>query len=417
MITNPAAALFVILAIAFLSPIAAQLVHRWRVPGLVFEIALGIIAGPAILNFVTLSAPVELFANLGLASLIFLAGLELDPTRISGRPIRLAMVGWGISIALGLLFAFALSQFGVIKTELFVAFALTTTALGTLLPILRDTGLGSTRLGTHVLAIGSVGEFGPILAVALVLSGASPSRSVASLAIFVVVAIIGLLVTRRVRSERLVRFFHSTLRTSGQLHTRLAVLLVAGMTLLAGELGLDFLLGAFTAGILFRIFLNVSTDEHDRNAVETKIEAISYGYLIPVFFVVTGMTFDLDSLISSPAALLKLPLFLVLFFVVRGVPMLLYRRAVPKRSDRVGLACLSATALPLVVAICAIGVATRQMYPSTATALIGAGMCSIVLGPLLGLRLLGTDDETGKGPGNATATGNTGHAVRTEVAE
>lgn len=388
MLESPAGTLFVILAIAFLAPLAADTFHRFRIPGLVFEIVLGIVVGPAVLGLVRVTEPITLLSNLGLAALIFLAGFEIDPTRIKGRPVKLALAGWAISIGIGLGAALALTALGVIQTEIYVAFALTTTALGTLLPILRDSGLLPTRFGTNVLAVGSVGEFGPIIAVALVLSGASESKAIVALVVFMLVAVVALFVATRVRLPRLKRLLHNTLRSSGQLHIRLAVVLIAALTLMAAELGLDFLLGAFTAGVLYRLFLTAGTDEGERDAVETKLEALSYGYLVPIFFVVTGIEFDLDSLTSSAGAMLKVPLFLCLFLLARGVPVLLYRKELPARRERRALAFLSATALPLVVAITTIGVAAGQMRESTAAALVGAGMCSIVIGPLVGLTLV-----------------------------
>jgi Kef-type K+ transport system membrane component KefB len=408
---DPAGTLFVILAIAFLAPLCARVFHRLRIPGLVFEIGLGIIVGPQVLNLVAMSDPIRLFATLGLATLIFLAGLEIDPVRIKGRPIQLAGLGWLISIGLGFAMAFALTALGIVQTEMFVAFALTTTALGTLLPILQDTGLLGTTFGTQILAIGSVGEFGPILAVALVLSGASPVRSSVALVVFSAGAIVAFIAAARMRSARFRNLLGSTLRSSGQLYVRLAVLLLAALTLFAAKLDLDFLLGAFVAGIVFRLFLNATANETERDAVEAKIEAVSYGYLVPIFFVVTGITFDLNSLISSPVALLKLPLFLLLFLIARGVPVVLYRRVLPSRRERFGLAFLSATALPLVVAICTIGVERDLMRASTAAALIGAGMLSVVIGPLLGLRCVsnllptGPDAESSQAKGIGEAGG------------
>jgi len=146
------------------------------------------------------------------------------------------------------------------------------------------------------------------------------------------------------------------MRSSGQLYIRLAVVLIAVMAFVANELGLDFLLGAFTAGVLYRIFLLAGAEAREREEVESKLEAVTFGYLIPIFFVCTGVRFDLGSL-SSPTALLKIPLFLALFLVVRGLPILLYRKEIPDRRERRALAFLSATGLPLVVAITTIGVA------------------------------------------------------------
>jgi Kef-type K+ transport system membrane component KefB len=385
-VDSASATLFVILAIAFLAPLAAGLSTKLMLPALVFEIVLGIIVGPSVLGLVKITSPISLLSDLGLSALIFLAGFELDLQRVRGKPLELATSGWLISVALGIAVGFALQAMGVIVSELYVGLALTTTALGTLLPIIRDAGLLPTRFGTHVLAIGSLGEFGPIIAIAVVLSGVSPARGALSLLIFVAFAIAGLLLASRFHPTRLQTALGSTLRSSGQLYIRLAVVLIALMAFVADELGLDFLLGAFTAGVLYRIFLLAGADARERETVESKLEAVTFGYLIPIFFVITGVRFDLQSL-ASVTAILKIPLFLAAFLLVRGLPILLYRREFTSARERTALALLSATALPLVVAITTIGVAADQMRSSTAAALVGAAMLSVIVFPVVGMRL------------------------------
>jgi Kef-type K+ transport system membrane component KefB len=385
-VESASATLFVILMIAFLAPLAAGFMTKLLLPALVFEIVLGIIVGPSVLGLVKLTNPISLLSDLGLSALIFLAGFELDLQRVRGRPLELATAGWVLSVALGILAGLVLMATGVIVSELYVGLALTTTALGTLLPIIRDAGLLPTRFGTHVLAIGSLGEFGPIIAIAVVLSQASAARAALSLLVFVAFAVAGLLLAARFHPSRFQTALGNTLRSSGQLYIRLAVVLIAVMAFVADELGLDFLLGAFTAGVLYRIFLLAGADAREREVVESKLEAVTFGYLIPIFFVVTGVRFDLESL-ASPTALLKIPLFLGLFLVVRGLPMLLYRREIPDARERRGLALLAATALPMVVAITTIGVAAGQMRSSTQAALVGAAMLSVCIYPMIGMRM------------------------------
>lgn len=388
MLREPSGTLVVILAIAFTAPLICNLAPWLRLPALVLEIALGIIVGPDVLDLIELSEPIELLAEIGLAALIFLAGFELDPQRVRGAPMKLAGGGWLLSIAIGLGAGAVLQATGVIRSEVYVGLALTTTALGALLPILRDAGLLSSRFGTHVLAIGSVGEFGPIIAVAVVLSSAGAVRSSESLLVFAVLAVIAIVVARRPLPPRVQRALGATLRTSAQLYVRLAMLLIAVLTLAAAELGLDVLLGAFTAGIVYRIIVVSGSTEQELEQVESKLEALALGYLIPIFFVVTGIRFDLEALISSPSAMAKVPLFLALLLLARGVPTLLYRREVPDRFERRALAFFSATGLPLIVVITAIGVEAGQMRASTAAALVGAGMVSIIVFPLIGKALL-----------------------------
>lgn len=399
MLKEPAGTLLVILAIAFLAPLVVSLAPWLRLPALVLEIILGIVVGPDVLALVEVTEPISLLSELGIATLIFLAGFELDPARVAGRPLKLALTGWLISIGIGLTAGLALHQTGVIKSELYVGLALTTTALGTLLPILRDAGILSTPFGAHVLAVGSVGEFGPIIAVALVLSGTGAVRSVEALVVFALIAAFAVWLAVRPTPPRFQLALAASMRSSGQLYVRLVMLLIGGLTLAAAELSLDVLLGAFTAGIVFRLLTSSGATEAEQDQIETKLEALTLGFLIPVFFVVTGLNFDLEALVGSPSAMAKVPLFLALLLLARGVPVMLYRRDLPARGERLALAFFSATGLPLVVVITTLGLEAEQVRPTTAAALVGAAMLSVVIYPILGKAVLDRTLAPGAGRG------------------
>ncbi len=405
---DPAGTLLVIGLVALSAPLLTSLAPWLRLPALVIEILLGIVVGPEVLDLVEVTEPISFLSEIGLATLMFLAGSEIDPDRVRGTPLKLSVTGWLLSVALGLAAGALLQGVDVIANELYVGLALTTTALGTLLPILRDAGILRSRFGTHVLAAGSVGEFGPILAVAILLGTSGAAKSVVSLAIFAVLAAVALYLATRPAPLKVQVAFAATLRSSGQLYVRLAMALIALLTWAAAELGLDVLLGAFTAGLVFRLFASAGATEEEIEVVEAKLEGLSLGYLIPIFFVVTGISYDLDSLIGSPTGLAKVPLFLGLMLVVRGVPALLYRTEMPDARERWALALFSATGLPLIVAITHIGVAAGQMRTSTAAALVGAGMISVVAFPLLGKSFLdrAIDDPGSRGgsPGPVGAT-------------
>jgi Kef-type K+ transport system membrane component KefB len=376
--------LVLIALVAVASPILSELSGRLNVPDVVIEILLGIIIGPAVLAIAHPDSVVTAFSDMGLSYLMFLAGFELDLARIRGRSLELAAIGWGISLALALLVAAVLVTIGTVLDAVVVGLALTTTALGTLLPILRDSGLLEGRFGTRMMAIGSVGEFGPIVAVAIMLDHRDPIQTTLLLALFVLVAVATTLVAARPHPPKIIRLLHRHLQSSAQLPVRVAVLFIFSLVYLAFRLGLDVLLGAFAAGIVIRLFVRGS----DSDIVKDKLEAIGFGFLIPIFFIVSGMNFHLTALVSSPAALLRVPLFLVLFLVVRGTPaLLLYRRDLP-RHQRAPLALFSATALPLVVVITSIGVAEGRMRPENAAALVGAGMLSVLLYPMAARVLL-----------------------------
>jgi Kef-type K+ transport system membrane component KefB len=371
--------------VAVVSPILSELTGKLAIPDVVIEIVLGIIIGPAVLAVAHPDSVVTAFSDMGLSYLMFLAGFELELTRIRGRSLELAAMGWAISLGMALLVALVLVTIGTVLDAVVVGLALTTTALGTLLPILRDSGLLEGRFGSRMMAIGSVGEFGPVFAVAILLDHRDPVLTGLLLVLFVVVAVATIVVAARPHPPKVVRLLHRHLQSSAQLPVRVAVLFILGLVYLAFRLGLDVLLGAFAAGIVVRLFVR----GEDSGVVKGKLEAIGFGFLVPIFFIVSGMGFHLTALASSPVALLRVPVFLALFLLVRGTPVfLLYRRDLPPH-QLAPLALFSATALPLVVVITTIGVAEGRMRPENSAALIGAGMLSVLLYPMTARALLG----------------------------
>jgi Kef-type K+ transport system membrane component KefB len=382
--TGDLQSLVVILAAAALAPLLVDLPSRLRLPAVVAEITLGILIGPQVLGFAEPEGVVEFLSTVGLAFLFFLGGLEVDFDRVRGLPAKLGGYGWLISLALGLTIAFGLEEIGfVLSTEL-VGVALCTTAIGTLMPILRDAGELKRPLGPFVLAAGVAGEFGPLVVVALVLTtGRTPGVAFALLIAFVVISVLTAVVALRARTPRMVTAIHDAMASSGQAAVRLALVVLFGLVFLASEFGFDIVLGAFAAGLVVGLVTKTAATEDLR----LRLETIGFGFVVPIFFVVTGMEFDLAALFESPTDLLRLPVFLVLFLLVRGAPVfLLYRSAIP-RADRVPMALYSATALPLVVAITTIGLETGHMRPENAAALVGAAMVSVLVYPLLALTL------------------------------
>jgi Kef-type K+ transport system membrane component KefB len=360
---------------AFLSGLVST---RIVLPVVVLEIVLGIVVGPELLRLADSDEFLEFFSNLGLGMLFFFAGYEIDFERIRGSPLRLAVLGWGLSLVLAYGLGGLLELSGLVLSLLFTGSALATTAIGTLIPILSDAGELRTRFGTYLLAAGAMGEFGPILLVTLVFSTKGAAENAVILLVFVVVAVVSAVVAGR-GWELLER----TLETSGQLAIRVAVVTVFALGALASSLGLDLLLGGFVAGVIARIALK----GREVQVFESKLTAVGYGFFIPFFFVVSGIKFDLSALTDTPWRLLELPLFLGLFLVVRGGPALLLYRDVLDFRDRAALGVFSATELPLVVAITTIAVEQGHMRSATAAALVGAGILSTAIFPIVGLRL------------------------------
>jgi Kef-type K+ transport system membrane component KefB len=336
-----------------------------------------------VLDIAHVNAFTEFFSDLGLGMLFFFAGYEIDLARIRGMPLRLGIFGWAMSLAIAYSLGGLLAAAGVVLSLVYVGSALATTAIGTLLPVLSDTGELRTRFGTYLLAAGAVGEFGPILLLTLVLSTQSALHNALILLAFVLLAVVVAVAAVRSSRQTLV-LFERTVETSAQLAVRWIVVLVFALALLAHELGLDLLLGGFAAGMISRQVLGKSEVE----AFDSKLTAVAFGFFVPFFFVVSGMRLDVDALFASASGVAKLLLFFVLFLVVRGTPaLLLYRDVLPLREDRLALALFCATQLPLVVAITTLAVEEGHMTSATAAALVGAGALSTLAGPLHGLRM------------------------------
>ncbi|MFF8804985.1 cation:proton antiporter [Streptomyces omiyaensis] len=377
--------LVLIMVIAVLAPLLAYWAgRRVPVPLAVFEILLGILVGPDVLGWARSGELIDGLSELGLTMLIFLAGYEIEFGKVRGDTLRRSVWAWLAALALGLTAGILLG--GGYSTGVFIGVALTSTALGTVLPVLRDSGGLHGRFGSVVMAFGAVGEFGPIIAMALLLSGRSAAESTVLLAVFAALTAAAVHWALRPRPPWFAAVIARTLHTSGQFAVRFVFLLLALMLGASTALGLDVLLGAFAAGLITRLVLTGAAPEAGPEILE-KVEGVGFGFLVPVFFVVTGIEFDLDALLSGGRALLLLPVFLLLFLVVRGAPMWFLAPRDLDRTDRGALVLYGSTALPLVVAITTIGLDDEALSPGEAAALVGAGMASVLVFPLLAMRM------------------------------
>ena len=381
--------LFVIVLVSAFAPLIVALLPGPRIPEVVLLLGLGAVIGPNVLDIAQTEPAIVLIANIGLGFLFFLAGFELDLAVLRGREGTAAVSAWAITMLASLVVVGMLASTGFVQAFMPVAIALTTTALGTLLPILRDAGENRGPFGRAVFANGAIGEFLPIIAISLFLSARGAWHSLVLLAGFGVVALLVSQATRRLKGHRLGALVKLGSETSSQTAVRVAVVLLVALLLLAGELGLDVVLGAFAAGIVLRATL----PEGDES-LERKLEGIAFGFFIPVFFVVSGMRVDVQSILDSPARMLA---FFVLLLLLRGLPVLLiFRTRLPGR-DPLRLALYSATGLPLIVAITEIGLATGEMRPENAAALVGAGLLSVLVFPMLA-KSIGRREDATPGP-------------------
>jgi len=374
-------ALLVTAAIAVLAPLISEIPIGLRLPMVVVEVGLGIVVGPQVLGWASPTGMLALLGYLGLIFLFFLAGMEIDFESVRGRPLSLAIAGWGLSVLVALSLSALLFWTHLIRAPLLVAVALTTTGMGTLMPILRDSGELETRFGTYVIAAGAMGEFGPIVLLSLLMAREHTRwLQTALMVFFVLFALVAAGLALLPKPPRIVHYLGATMNSASQLPVRISILVLALLIAIAEKFGLDMILGAFTAGMI----VSLGSKGKQGARLIHRLEAIGYGFLIPMFFVTSGMHFDLHALLASPRALFRLPLFLLLLFAARSVPIVFYRYELAKE-DRIPFVFYSATSLPLLIAIAEIGVQTGRMLPDNGAALVGAGMLSILLFPITAL--------------------------------
>lgn len=382
--------LLVVAVIALGAPMLVGLVPAIRVPAVVLEIVAGIAVGPSGFGWVEVDVPIQILSLIGLAFLLFLAGLEIDVARLRGPVLRSAGVGYLITIGLGLVVGLGFGAVGWVKSPVLIAIALSATSLGLVVPVLKDAGQVDAPVGQLTIAGASVADFAAVLLLSLLFSeteGGTGSRLLL-LGLFAVLAVATVqALTRLERSPRLEAVLVRLQDTTAEIRVRFAVLLLIAFVAVAGTLGLETILGAFLAGAILGM---VDRDTMTHPNFHLKLEAIGYGFVIPVFFVSSGLRFDLRALLDSPSAIARVPLFLAALLVVRGVPAALYSSAVGRRRA-VAAALLQATSLPFLVTATSIGVTLGEFKPVTAAALVSAGLLSVVIFPLAAVTLLRRD--------------------------
>ncbi|MBA3288631.1 MAG: cation:proton antiporter [Acidimicrobiia bacterium] len=319
--------------------------------------------------------------------LLFLAGLEIDLRHLRGDLLRLPLIGFAVTLAIGVTVGVGFHAAGWVTNPLFVAIALSATSLGLVVPVLKDAGQAERPLGQYVIAGATIADFGAVILLSLLFSeaeGGAASKLV-TLGLFAgVIAAVGLTLARAGRSARVDATLVRLQDTTAEIRVRIAVALLIGFVALAAQVGLETILGAFLAGAVLGL---VDRDTATHPNFRLKLDAVGYGFVIPVFFVTSGLRFDLDALTEEPSALARVPVFLLALLIVRGVPALLYRRPLGGQGVRIA-ALLQATSLPFIVTASEIGVSIGVIAPATAAGLISAGLLSVVLFPPLALARL-----------------------------
>jgi Kef-type K+ transport system membrane component KefB len=372
--------LLVVVLVAAIAPLVAGLIPGRRLPQVVILIVGGMLIGPDLLDLVDPNTPnLVLLSNVGLGFLFLLAGYELELDLFRQDEGKLAFLGWFITAGIAIVVTSALAAIGYVHAFVPVALGLTTTALGTLLPILRENNMLGGRLGTNILAAGAVGEFLPVVGIAIFLSANGKFYGIASLVAMGALAVLVTWAPKLAAGSRVARVIQEGQHATSQTTLRWTIVLLIGLLAIASRVGLDVVLGAFLAGVVLKQWA-----PGDLRALEGKLDAIGYGFFIPIFFISSGMGLDLDSIAEAPDRLL---VFFLLLVAVRGLPSLVIYRNRLSVVERAQMTLLTATALPLLVALAAIGLDSKEMLPENAAALVGAGVLSVMFFPATAVSL------------------------------
>jgi len=381
--------LLIVVAVAFAAPLALGFFPRLRLPAIVLEIVLGIVIGPSGLGWVEVDLPVSILSLIGLAFLLFLAGLEIDLQRLRGRVLRVTALGFAVSFAIGIVVGLALQAGDFVKSPLFIAIVLVSTSLGVIVPVLKDSDNIGSDFGQLVIAAASIADFGAIILLSLFFSGEGSTDTAGKLILLgvfgLVVALIGLAIAGFERWRGLSRVLVRLQDTTAQIRVRGAFVLLIGFVALAENVGLEVILGAFAAGAVLSLIDRDQAMTHPE--LRLKLEAAGFGIFIPVFFVTSGLRFDLDALFSSASTIARVPLFVLALVLVRGLPALLYGALIGRRRAVIA-GLLQATSLPFIVAATQIGVSLGVVTKASAAGLIAAGLLSVIIFPATGLSLL-----------------------------
>jgi Kef-type K+ transport system membrane component KefB len=385
--------IFWILTAAVLAPLLAEIPVGFKVPIVVLEVVLGIVIGPHVLHLVQFDGFVETMFTIGMATTLFMGGIELNFAAIKGRPLLRGAGGWIVSLLLGVTFVELLHAIPNVRAPLMVTLAMCTTGLGVLIPTFRDGGQLGTAFGRFLVAAGTLGEVGPIVAMSLLLSQDYTTWQeggflVAFLAIVGVTIVVGM----SARPPTVMEILRRHMSKSTQLPVRMAFWVLAALVWLAGDFGFENILGAFAAGMV----LGQATRGEDGEALREKIGTVAFAWFYPFFFVGTGIKFDIAALGRDLTTVLLVPTFVLLFLIVRGTPVLLYGGHI-RKAERLPFALSSAVpSLSIVVVITEIGLRSKVMNPDVAAAMIGAAMLAVLLFPTIAGALLSRTANLGK---------------------
>lgn len=381
--SNPLVSFAWIMAAAVTAPLISWATGK-RVPAVVLLIGAGILIGPHWLGLASTEGGVGLLKQLGLGMLFLLAGYEINPAMIRSREGRTSATTWLVCMGLSFAGACALLHPHNTSTAVVLAIAFTSTAVGTLMPIMKQQQVLHTPVGRSLLVHGAIGEIFPIFAMALLLSARSTWVTAIVLAAFFVVALVVAAIPRTVRFllPWTARAMVLNAGATNQTVMRLVLWMLGVLMAVAAVFELDVVLGAFAAGFILRRLVPEKFGE----AVEQRLDIVGYSLLIPVFFVCSGMTIDPRAVVDKPWLLCVL---VPLIYVVRGLPVLIRELFFTTGSqltnvrEKIQLSLYAATALPIIAAVTEVAVESQLLSEENASLLVAAGSVTVLIFPFI----------------------------------
>ena len=391
--------LLAVVLLAFLVPIL--LARFKRVPAVVGEILAGILIGPSVLGLVDAHEPtLEILAEIGFAFLMFLSGLEIDfsilfaASRRGRNKKKSPMLLAGLSFVLTLVFAagigFWLTGAGFVKDPWMMTLILSTTSLGIVVPVLKEKKMSSSNLGQTILLSALLADFLTMFLITVYIAIRSTGLSLNILLIgllFIPVLLLYQLGERHLRRPIVRRLIEELADATSQIKVRGAFALMIAFVVLAELIGAELILGAFLGGVLASL-LSEPNDEKIRH----KLDAIGFGFFVPLFFVYVGVQFDLQAFLTNRDAWVLLPILLVAAFAIKLVSALVFRFAYSWRETLSSGMLLSAR-LSLIIAASAIGVRLGAISESTNAAIILIAALTAMFAPLGFNSLMAEPDE------------------------
>jgi Kef-type K+ transport system membrane component KefB len=385
-----------IILVAMLSPMFTLAFQRY-IPDVIWLLFFGIIIGPYMLDFTKVTESVEFIRELGMGFLFLLAGFEVDTSDMRSKQGKNACITWvicfSIAFSLGALFTN-----GNIQLSIVLGIASTSTALGTLLPILKDSRRIETNIGKATIIHGAYGELFPIIAMSLLLSTVAPWQASIILILFttisVIVVIIPISFIRKI--PLLEKAIVSASNTTMQTTLRITVFILVTLMLLTAIFNLDIALGAFLAGILINVVLKTISPQQGEE-IAHKVEVVGFSFLIPVFFITSGMNINLFKVLTEWKLLIAMVIFTVL---VRGVIVFLREDLMntysnlETRREKVALGLYSATGLPIIVAVTDIAETAGIIESDMSTIMITSGGITVLIFPFIANIILSRKSES-----------------------